>query len=116
MNANKKQLAKVRRAFRTRARIQGTEKKPRLSVARSLKHISAQIINDEKGVTLTSASDHDVKSDAKPVTKAFEVGKMLAAKAVAIGIETVIFDRGSFRYHGRVAALANGAREGGLKF
>ena len=116
MNANKKQLAKVRRAHRTRARIHGTEVKPRLSVARSLKHISAQIINDDKGVTIVSASDREVKAGDKPIDTAFVVGKILATKALTFGIENIIFDRGSFRYHGRVAALANGAREGGLKF
>ncbi len=116
MNAIKKQLGRARRAHRTRINMHGTAVKPRLSVARSLKHIYAQLINDEKGVTIASASDKDVKTDSKPLETAHEVGKILAEKAKAVGVETVVFDRGSFRYHGRVASLAEGAREGGLKF
>lgn len=116
MNGLKKQLGRARRAHRTRIVMHGTELKPRLSVSRSLKHIYAQLINDDKGVTIASCSDKEVKSDALPVEIAKEVGMMIAKKAIAAGVETVVFDRGSFRYHGRVAALAEGAREGGLKF
>lgn len=116
MNAIKKQSGRARRAHRTRIRMHGTSVKPRLSVARSLKHIYAQIIDDDKGRTIVSACDKDVKSNAKPVAMAHEVGKILAEKAKAAGVETVVFDRGSFRYHGRVAALAEGARDGGLQF
>jgi len=116
MNAIKKQLGRARRAHRTRIRMHGTAAKPRLSVARTLKHIYAQLINDEKGITIASASDKDVKTAARPLDVAQEVGKILAEKAKVAGVETVVFDRGSFRYHGRVASLAEGAREGGLKF
>ena len=116
MKQNQKHLTHMRRAHRTRARIHGTDVKPRLSVARSLKHISAQIINDDQGVTLASASDREVTKGARPLDTAREVGKKIAEKAKAAGIQTVVFDRGRFRYHGRVASLADGAREGGLTF
>jgi large subunit ribosomal protein L18 len=116
MKSNQKQLGRARRAHRTRVHMHGTEAKPRLSVARSLKHISAQLINDEKGITIATASDREIVTHARPVETAREVGKKLAEKAKAAGVETVVFDRGAFRYHGRVAALADGAREGGLTF
>lgn len=116
MNGLKKQLSRARRAHRTRIAMHGTELKPRLSVSRSSKHIYVQLINDDKGVTIASASDMEVKSDVSPVEIAKEVGMMIAKKAIAAGVETVVFDRGSFRYHGRVASLAEGARAGGLKF
>lgn len=116
MNGLKKQLSRARRAHRTRIAMHGTELKPRLSVSRSLKHIYVQLINDDKGVTIASSSDMEVKSDVSPIEVAKEVGVMIAKKAIAAGVETVVFDRGSFRYHGRVASLAEGARAGGLKF
>ena len=116
MNGLKKQLGRARRAHRTRVSMHGTELKPRLSVSRSLKHIYAQLINDDKGVTIAAASDLEVKSDGKPMDIAKEVGMIVAKKGLAAGVETVVFDRGSFRYHGRVASLADGAREAGLKF
>lgn len=105
-----------RRARRTRARIHGTAAQPRLSVQRSLKHIYAQLIDDTAGKTLGMASDVTVKAAGKPVEVAKAVGKALAETAKKAGISTVVFDRGSYRYHGRVAALADGAREGGLQF
>lgn len=104
------------RAHRTRSRIHGTAACPRLSVKRSLKHIYAQLIDDERGVTITSASDTSVKAEGRPVEVASVVGKSLAEKAMAIGITKSVFDRGAYRYHGRVAALADGARAGGLTF
>lgn len=116
MDPIQKQSQRVRRAHRTRVHIYGTASKPRLSVSRSLKHISAQLINDEKSVTLVSASDQTFGKTDKPIARAHAVGKLIAEKAKAIGVETVVFDRGSFRYHGRVASLAEGAREGGLVF
>lgn len=116
MNATKKQLGRARRAHRTRVAMHGTELKPRLSVSRTLKHMYAQLINDDKGVTIAAASDAEIKTKALPVEVAKEVGKLIAEKAKSAGVETVVFDRGSFRYHGRVAALAEGAREAGLKF
>ena len=113
----KKQMNVSRRAHRTRARISGSSERPRLTVKRSAKHIYAQLIDDVSGRTLVAASDKDLKRDGvKPFAIAKEVGKQLAAKAVAVQISSVVFDRGSYRYHGRVAALADGAREGGLVF
>lgn len=103
-----------RRAHRTRFRIRGTFDCPRLNVKRSLRHFYAQLIDDVAGKTLAAVSDKDVEVQGKPVDIAKEVGKHLAVKALAIGIKKVTFDRGAYRYHGRVAALADGAREGGL--
>lgn len=105
----------ARRAHRVRSRMSGTAEIPRLTVKRSLRHIYAQLINDEARGTLAAVSDKEVKAGGKPVEVAREVGKILAAKAGKIGIVSAVFDRGSYRYHGRVAALADGAREGGLK-
>lgn len=115
------QMARERRKRRARFKIQGTAERPRLSVFRSLKNIFAQVIDDEKGVTLlaTSTIDPEVAAQivGKTKTEASKiVGQVLAERAKQAGIETVVFDRGGFKYHGRVAALADGAREGGLKF
>lgn len=115
-HTKKKQLNRKQRAHRTRLRIRGTQIRPRLSVKRSSKHIYAQLINDVAGVTLVSASDRDTVKQERPKEKARAVGKALAEKAKAVGIQTVVFDRGPYRYHGRVAALADGAREEGLIF
>ncbi|NLW73575.1 MAG: 50S ribosomal protein L18 [Clostridiales bacterium] len=111
--------ARQRRHRRIRAKISGTAERPRLSVYRSLKHISAQIIDDERGVTLVSASTYE--KDFKGMTTGNKavarlVGKKLAERAIEKGITTVVFDRGGYLYHGRVSELAEGAREGGLKF
>lgn len=98
--------------------IHGTKDRPRLFVFRSNQHIYAQIINDDNAKILISASDNDLK-DVKKIKKsesAKEVGKLIAKKAVESKIENVVFDRGGVVYHGRVKALADGAREGGLKF
>jgi large subunit ribosomal protein L18 len=106
------------RKRRVRAKIVGTEKRPRLSVFRSNTHIYGQIINDEKGETLLSFSDIKIKKEAK-MTKtmiAGQVGEGIAKKALAKKIKTVVFDRNGFMYHGRVKALAEGARKGGLVF
>ena len=110
-----------RRRFRVRNRVRGTLERPRLSVARSHKHISAQIINDIDGKTLVSASslDKDLTGSLKSgsnQTAAKVVGKALAERAIAAGIKAVCFDRGAYKYHGRVATLATAAREGGLSF
>ena len=112
----------LRRQDRVRFRVRkaaGT--RPRLSVFRSGKHIYAQVIDDRKGATLASASslDADVKGKLKTgadKSAAAEVGKLIAQRAVAAGVKEVVFDRGGYMYHGRVAALANAAREGGLSF
>jgi len=99
------------------ARFDGTAARPRLAVERTLKHVRVQVINDETGKTLVSAGDHEIKAALKgKVALATEVGKLVAQKALKAGIKTVVFDRRSYRYHGRVKAVADGAREGGLIF
>ena len=112
-----KNVARVRKHLRVRAKISGTAEKPRLCVFRSNKHIEAQIIDDTKGVTLVSASSTQLKlANGSNCEAAAKVGAELAKRALAKGIEVVAFDRGGYLYHGRVAALADAAREGGLKF
>lgn len=110
----KKQNAIQRRAHRTRARIRGTAERPRLSVQRTLQHIAVQLIDDAAGLTLVFADDRDVAGTK--TERAQAVGKRIAELAKAKKITTVVFDRGAYRYHGRVKALAEGAREGGLTF
>jgi large subunit ribosomal protein L18 len=110
-----------RRAFRVRKRTRGTIDRPRLCVTRTHKHISAQIIDDLAGKTLVGASSQDKQLSAKMKyggnqSAAQVVGKTLAERAKKAGISAVCFDRGPYKYHGRVAALANAAREGGLSF
>ncbi len=106
-----------RRALRVRKKVTGTAEKPRLCVFRSNKNIEAQLIDDVKGVTLVSASSTQLKlANGGNCEAAAKVGASLAEKAKAKGIETVVFDRNGYIYHGRVAALADAAREGGLKF
>ncbi len=109
--------ARLRRHRRVRGKISGTAARPRLDVFRSAKHIYAQIIDDEQGVTLVAASsmDKDFEGFGGNVEAATAVGKKIAEKALEKGISEVVFDRGGFVYHGRVKALADGAREGGLK-
>jgi large subunit ribosomal protein L18 len=112
----------LRRKLRNRARLRKLQHgRPRLSVFRSERHIYAQIIDDVKGETLAAAStlDKDLRSNLKSGadrTAASSVGKLLAERAVAKGVKDVVFDRGGYQYHGRVQALADGAREGGLSF
>lgn len=102
---------------RIRTKIFGTIKKPRLSVFRSLRHLFVQLIDDDKGVTLVNVSDQELKTaGSKKVDLAREVGKLIARKALEKGVKEVVFDRGGYKYHGRVKAVAEGAREGGLKF
>lgn len=110
--------ARIRRHQRVRKNISGTAERPRLNVFRSAKHIYAQIIDDVKGVTLVAASsmDKDFEGYGGNIDGAAAVGKKIAEKALAAGIKAVVFDRGGYVYHGRVAALAEGAREGGLEF
>lgn len=105
---------KIRR--RIRKTVSGTADRPRLSVYRSNKEIYAQVINDVDGITIASASSREFNSSVSKVDAAKEVGTKLAEKAKAAGVETVSFDRGGYLYHGRVMSLAEGAREGGLKF
>jgi len=101
---------------RVRRNIFGTAERPRLSVYRSNKEIYAQLVDDNAGVTLASASSREAKADGTKTEQSTAVGKLIAEKAKAKGVETVIFDRNGFIYHGRIKALADGAREGGLKF
>ncbi|MBQ6922387.1 MAG: 50S ribosomal protein L18 [Clostridia bacterium] len=116
-----KNQERLKRHKRVRNKISGTADAPRLSVYRSLNHIYAQLIDDVKGNTLVTAStlDKAVKGTLDGKNKkeqAYEVGKLLASKAKEKGIENAVFDRGGYLYTGRVASLADGAREGGLKF
>ncbi len=119
MATTKKLDRRTKIKYRVRKRVQGTAEKPRLSVFRSNKAIYAQLIDDLAGKTLASASSFALGSGEKKLTKtemAREVGKEVAGKAKSAGIETVVFDRNGYLYHGRVKSLAEGAREGGLKF
>ena len=108
---------RLKRRRRVRAKVQGTAERPRISVFRSNRGIFAQLIDDEAGVTLASVSwiEADLRS-LKPMEQAKRAGELLAERAKAAGVDTAVFDRGGYRYHGRVQALAEGAREGGLKF
>ena len=117
VNKPDKNEARLRRHRRVRGKISGTAERPRLDVFRSSKHIYAQIIDDVAGVTLVSAStlEKGFEGFGGNVEAANKVGRMIAEKALAKGIKTVVFDRGGFVYHGRVKALAEGAREGGLE-
>lgn len=112
---NKKLVKRVLRHKRVRAKVSGTASMPRLSVFKSNSHIYAQIIDDQAKKTLCAVSDKTMKS-GKKADKAKEVGKEIAKLALAKKVEKVVFDRGGFKYHGRVKAVAEGAREGGLKF
>lgn len=119
--AVKSRNARKRRQRRIRMKISGTAERPRLNVFRSLEHIYAQVIDDETGNTIVSAStldkslrDNLAGKGKKDQAKA--IGEIVAERAKDAGIETVVFDRGGFIYHGRIKALADGAREGGLKF
>lgn len=109
-----KQL-RIKRHYKIRKRVIGTKDKPRLAVFRSGQHIYAQIINDSESKTLVAESDFKLDKMQKS-KKAYEVGKKLAERALKIKIKKVVFDRGGFLYHGRVAELGKGAREGGLEF
>jgi large subunit ribosomal protein L18 len=115
-----KQLKRLRRQKRIRTKMHGTKERPRLCVFRSLSHIYAQLINDDTAKVLASASDKEIKAGKPALTGgvkiAFEVGKLIAKEAQTQKIERVVFDRRGIVFHGRVKALADGAREGGLKF
>ena len=112
-----KNAARIKRHNRIRRRLSGTAQMPRLNVFRSGKHIYAQIIDDVAGKTLVAASslEKDFEGVGSNKEGAKTVGQMIAKKAIAAGIETVVFDRGGYLYHGRIKELADGAREGGLK-
>jgi len=116
---SKRSIQRSRVRTKIRGKISGTAERPRLSVFRSNKQIYAQIIDDAEGKTLTSASSIDKDIASKTVNKVEQaklVGQLLAEKAKEAEVETVVFDRGGYIFHGRVKALADGAREGGLKF
>ena len=117
---NSRRLRLVRHA-RVRKKVSGTLDRPRLCVFRSLRHIYAQIIDDSDGHTLVSASSHETKTQGSAtsgpkVDVSVAVGKMVAERAKSKGITSVVFDRGGYKYHGRVKALADASREGGLQF
>ena len=109
--------ARARRHLRLRKKIAGTQERPRLVVTRSNRHLVAQVVDDSVGRTLVSAStlENDLRTlDGDKTAKARKVGELIAERAKAAGVEAVVFDRGGNKYHGRVAAVADGAREGGL--
>jgi large subunit ribosomal protein L18 len=119
MATNNKVNRRLKIKYRVRKKVFGSDEKPRLSVFRSNKQIYAQLINDDKGATVVSASSREKVLAEKSIPKsemAKEVGKLLAEKAKEAGVETIVFDRNGYLYHGRVKSLAEGAREGGLKF
>jgi large subunit ribosomal protein L18 len=108
---------RLRRRRRVRAKVRGTAERPRISVFRSNRGISAQVIDDERGHTLAAVNWTEAElRPLKTVEQARRVGEVLAERAKAAGVEQVVFDRGGYKYHGRVKALAEGAREGGLTF
>ncbi|MBI2677088.1 MAG: 50S ribosomal protein L18 [Candidatus Yanofskybacteria bacterium] len=108
-------IQRRKRHIRVRAKISGTEKVPRISVFRSAKHVYVQAVNDTIGKTVFSASDSDLKEKNK-IKKSFAVGEMLGQAIKKEGISKILFDRGGFKYHGRIKALADGLRSAGLKF
>lgn len=121
MAKSKREIGRLIRHRRVRKKVHGTPERPRLCVYRSLKHIYGQIIDDANGVTIAAASTLDPElrdqGDGKDKKEAAKfVGLLLAKRALDKGVEEVVFDRGGYLYHGRVASLADGAREGGLKF
>ena len=123
MTTARQEALRRRRHARVRSKVSGTSERPRLAVHRSIRHISAQVIDDQAGRTLASASSVEVGLRAElgsagggNVTGAEAVGRLLATRAKAAGITRVVFDRGGFAYHGRVAALADAARDEGLEF
>jgi len=114
-----KRIKRIRRHNRVRGRVSGEKDRPRLCVFRSARHIYAQIINDDIRKTLISAKDIEIQKDKKEKGKigiAFKTGELIAKRAQEKKITKVVFDRGGYKYHGRVEALAEGARKGGLKF
>jgi large subunit ribosomal protein L18 len=111
--------ARLRRQVRVRKKVFGAPERPRLVVTRSARHVYAQVIDDTQGRTLASASTMEAPLRAatgEKSDKAKQVGSLIAERAKAVGVESVVFDRAGYKYHGRIAALADGAREGGLGF
>ena len=116
MTSDLKARGRIKRHRRVRKLAVGTQARPRLAVYRSNRHIYAQLIDDSSGTILVSASSQQVRGGKDPTTRARAVGRAVATRAADAGIKRVTFDRGGFRYHGRVKSLAEGAREGGLDF
>ncbi len=117
MTAATKPAQRLRRRRRVRAKVRGSAGRPRLSVFRSNRGISAQLIDDDRGNTLAAVAWTEPElRELAPMEQATRAGALLAERAKAAGVESVVFDRGGYRYHGRVRALAEGAREGGLRF
>jgi large subunit ribosomal protein L18 len=117
MSVKTKPAQRLRRRRRVRAKVRGTAERPRISVFRSNKGIFAQLIDDDSGVTLAAVNWTEAPlRDLQPTEQAKQVGLLLAERAKAAGVESAVFDRGGYQYHGRVQALADGAREGGLTF
>jgi large subunit ribosomal protein L18 len=112
-----RQVARERRHRRVRKKVRGTSERPRLAVFRSNKHVYAQVIDDVRGATIAAASTKEkgFTGATATVDAAKQVGKLVAERAKAAGVETVVLDRGGFKYHGRVAGVADAAREAGLK-
>ncbi len=115
MDAKSKRRARVRRHTRVRRKVAGSAVRPRLAVYRSNRHIYAQLIDDRQATTLVSASDSELKAPAGKHDSAKAVGELIAERAKAAGVERVVFDRGGRQFHGRVAAIAEGAKEKGLQ-
>lgn len=117
-SAKQKREARIRRHRRVRKKVRGTAERPRLAVFRSNKHITAQVIDDRAGHTIASASTTEAAIDGHGgnVAAATKIGELVAERATAAGVSTVVFDRGGNLYHGRIAALAEAARKGGLEF
>ena len=116
MKKASKNKVRIHRKKRIRAKVNGTAKRPRLCVFKSLKGIYAQVIDDISGKTLASAKLSEIKKASNTIDGSLAVGKLIAEKCLALKIETVTFDRSGYQYHGKIKALADGAREGGLKF
>jgi large subunit ribosomal protein L18 len=117
MSVQTKPSLRLRRRRRVRAKVQGTSERPRISVFRSNKGIAAQLIDDDRGHTIVAVSWTEGElRDLDPTAQAKQAGVLLAQRAKAAGVDTAVFDRGGYQYHGRVQALADGAREGGLTF
>ena len=114
--AQERRNARARRHFRLRKRVRGSASRPRLVVTRSARHLYAQIVDDARGVTLAAASTYKLDVDGDKTAKARKVGELLAERGKAAGVSAVVFDRGGNAYHGRIAALADAARSGGLEF
>ncbi len=121
MKPEEKERLRKRRHRRVRSKVSGTTARPRLNVSRSLQHIYVQLIDDEQGVTMASASTVEasvrgILGSGGNLEAARSIGKLIAERALEIGIKAVVFDRGGYKYHGRVKALADSARQGGLAF